>query len=401
MPKSKPRISKTKSAPVPDGGRARSARKKRSPRRFAELTQTSGPPTSSQTVTQDNIQGPQAMETTPEVQTTSFAASQQTMLPPQSYVTSQASTANSHFRDQSAPQQVLPPGTHPVTPSTAEAELVGQASGNVLPSHASFLDPSPAEQIQVPVILNTTQFNLGYHVEQSVKDKIIKGEYINLANLLVRDPAKQNSSLLMLDSQGQIISKPKSPNKITSIERWSDAFLIFVSIFILAHPDKTLQLLKYMHDVRLGAEKSNGWVTYDEQFRLRMSINPSQNWGVVDSELWLLYMTPTLGKSSPVQHKCYEYNNKGNCNKIQCSYAHRCLKCNNLHPAIMCTATNNAYHEKNNTPGRQFQTSFNYPFRTWPNQGQQQSNTGHNASTTSTWQQYQRPMVRGKFPNNY
>jgi hypothetical protein len=62
-----------------------------------------------------------------------------------------------------------------------------------------------------------------------------------------------------------------------------------------AHPEKYQALLKYMHIVRLGASRLNGlgWKTYDEQFRLKMGIDPVKSWEIVDQELWLLYMGNT------------------------------------------------------------------------------------------------------------
>jgi hypothetical protein len=32
-------------------------------------------------------------------------------------------------------------------------------------------------------------------------------------------------------------------------------------------------------------------VQYDEQFRLKKSKNPSSSWGVIDNELWLIYLS--------------------------------------------------------------------------------------------------------------
>lgn len=89
-------------------------------------------------------------------------------------------------------------------------------------------------------------------------------------SLLVRDPTKTQSSTLSVDSQGQLVVHPKQTNTISSVDNWTDAFLIFASIYLQAHPNKTQQMLKYMHDIRLGAEKAIGWVTYDEQYRLRI-----------------------------------------------------------------------------------------------------------------------------------
>ena len=48
-----------------------------------------------------------------------------------------------------------------------------------------------------------------------------------------------------------------------------------------------------MSDVRLGAQRSSslGWKPYDEQYRLRKARNPMSSWGIVDVELWLLYIS--------------------------------------------------------------------------------------------------------------
>jgi hypothetical protein len=50
-----------------------------------------------------------------------------------------------------------------------------------------------------------------------------------------------------------------------------------------------------------------GWVKYDEQYRLRKTLSPSSSWDVVDMELWMLSVsTPpsvntTIGSAnSPV-----------------------------------------------------------------------------------------------------
>ena len=66
-------------------------------------------------------------------------------------------------------------------------------------------------------------------------------------------------------------------------------------MYTSAHPEKYQALLKYMHIVRIGASRINGlgWKTYDEQFRLKMGIDPVKSWEIVDQELWLLYMGNT------------------------------------------------------------------------------------------------------------
>lgn len=90
-----------------------------------------------------------------------------------------------------------------------------------------------------------------------------------------------------MGNDGQICSRSKSSIKIVTIETWTDAILIFVSKFTAVHSEKTQDWLKYMHDIRLGAGWSVGWKQYDEQFRLKMAMNPSKSWAVVDSEHWV------------------------------------------------------------------------------------------------------------------
>ena len=90
---------------------------------------------------------------------------------------------------------------------------------------------------------------------------------------------------------------------------------------------------------------------YDKQYRLKMSISPFNNWEVIDSELWLVYMTP---KPAAVQSKpqtlgtylkCYDYNYRAACQHTSCPYLHGCLKCNNMHPAIHCFSSQPTFNK--------------------------------------------------------
>ena len=143
---------------------------------------------------------------------------------------------------------------------------------------------------------------------------------------------------------GEIQTADKSTKKITSIEQWTDAFIVYASIYLAAHPAKTLDMLKYLNDVRLAASRSGdlGFRDYDQQFRLRMEHDPSLSWGEVDSELWLLYLVPNsrnMAAASTYQGQkrmCYSYNYQGSCFKAPCNYIHACLRCSGQHPVAFC-----------------------------------------------------------------
>jgi hypothetical protein len=83
----------------------------------------------------------------------------------------------------------------------------------------------------------------------------------------------------------------------------TDAILIYASVYADAHPQSRVSSFKYIHTFRLGAGrvKNLGWRDYDIQFRLKKEANPSLSFGVVDQELWLLYMygPPATQTSTP------------------------------------------------------------------------------------------------------
>ncbi|CAG2195293.1 unnamed protein product [Mytilus edulis] len=134
-----------------------------------------------------------------------------------------------------------------------------------------------------------------------------------------------------------------------------------------AHPSSTPGLLKYIYNVKLRAGRcaDMGWLTYDQQFRLKRARNPSMNWGCVDMELWLLYIsqgvTPTQEPQISQMNagKCFLYNNKGRCGRSACRYLHRCLKCGGAHAALFCNlkTTQNSQNEKRK-PYESFRSDF-------------------------------------------
>ena len=142
-----------------------------------------------------------------------------------------------------------------------------------------------------PMAINSVYDKLGVHVTKQLREKIINGEYIDLGFLLEKSSTEQ-ANMLEVNASGQLVVKQKVGKIITDISSWIDAFLIFTSIYIYAHPNSSQGLLKYMHDVKLGASRSTGlgWREYDQQFRLKKARLPSTSWGQVDQELWLIYM---------------------------------------------------------------------------------------------------------------
>ena len=197
--------------------------------------------------------------------------------------------------------------------------------------------------IDIPDMVPSFKTSVDINVSQELKTKIVNGQYVDLAKLLNNTIEPQKQMIVMVN--GELETVEKSTKKITNIEQWTDAFIIYASVYLSSHPAKSLQLLKYMKDLRMAACRSpEGFKDYDQQFRLKMEKDPTRSWAEVDSELWLLFILPNirnLTAATPHQSqnqigKCYSYNFQGSCYKSPCNYYHVCIKCNAQHPLAFC-----------------------------------------------------------------
>lgn len=135
--------------------------------------------------------------------------------------------------------------------------------------------------------------NVGQHVPSKLKQKIREGQFIDLS-LLLKSAKEINNSL---GGQGEIqirdgklcIVKSNFGPYLT-IDKWTDAFMIFMSVMLEKFRTRAQEMLKYMRDIRLAAARSQGWFKYDEQYRLRKASHPESSCGVINHEFRLIYM---------------------------------------------------------------------------------------------------------------
>ena len=146
-------------------------------------------------------------------------------------------------------------------------------------------------------------------ISQSLKEKIWNFEYIDLYLLL-----KQNSytihTLQIIDGKLVVQSKSKKVKSIDSIKMWMEAFITYIQVVIDNHPNKAHELLKYLSVIR---DATVQWVQYDQQFRLRVSRNPTRYWSNTDAELWPRFIAKgshgqNTGQSRLSKYPCYDYN---------------------------------------------------------------------------------------------
>ena len=118
------------------------------------------------------------------------------------------------------------------------------------------------------------------HVPLSLKQQIWRGEFINLAILLKGSVELTNMcapNVLRVMADVTLEARPREcKDIINSIEKWTDAFMIFMSIVIINKPDKAAEMLRYMSLIREVSQNGGyAWRTYDTQFRIRLAVYPA------------------------------------------------------------------------------------------------------------------------------
>ena len=179
---------------------------------------------------------------------------------------------------------------------------------------------------------------LAAHIPEPLLRKILANQYINIAALLKGgielDAMYDSAGVLRVNEMGGLEAKAKPCTDVMpSIEKWTDAFIIFMSVYILKYPTRTQELLKYMSVIREAAatHPTGAWRMYDEQFRLKQSIR-LRPWDKLDADLWIKIMSKQqAGFRKPVAQtagplKCRDFNG-GICKWNPCKFAHVCMLC--------------------------------------------------------------------------
>ena len=159
---------------------------------------------------------------------------------------------------------------------------------------AALIDLSNPEEVAF-IHRNYRLPSVASHLSNSQIATITNGEYVDLASLLpfsslLRDRVNFNLKL-QVGNEGLTIPLPPPAQrpKITSIDRWLDAFAIYSSVILYSYPFRGVDLISYQQLTRESARKLPGmaWYANDVEFRRRASHNLSKQWGERDVQLYL------------------------------------------------------------------------------------------------------------------
>lgn len=243
--------------------------------------------------------------------------------------------------------------------------------------------PEPAPFEQIPEMVRCGEDDLAFHVPESVVLRIKRHQFIDLSVLLKGsvELCEMYSGATSSNGQGQTESRKKYNSEIKNIDLWTDAFLIYTSIYLDEHPKAKSELLHYTSIIRSAARKFTGygWRYYDEQFRLRQAKKLAP-WNVIHNNLYLQSFSgqPLRNQTSSntsatitsSSSKCIDFNT-GNCQWSNCRYLHACFVCSSpTHGKRTCSKfqANTADHEYPNTSNvsNSYNPTSQIPFRGRP-----------------------------------
>ena len=213
-------------------------------------------------------------------------------------------------------------------------------------------------------------FHLTCRIEVSMKQKIERGEYVELEKLLPKDRSRKivsDDRLELVNRDGNTFFVPASSREsgITNVRKWEQAFRIYAAIYSRANPHRAAEIWQYIFVIN-SAASSFSWENvayYDFTFRQLMATYPERSWSIIYIQMWNLAMRDSLpsggsgGRNNGhnnTGHQDRSFGNKGSrsdyCwrfNKTKCKfgskcrYEHKCYYCDGFgHGINICSRKN-------------------------------------------------------------
>ena len=104
--------------------------------------------------------------------------------------------------------------------------------------------------VQHSSIVDENYMVIGTNLDLTIRNKIVKGEYVDFARLQPRDRVSTDEPRLELVNRGGqtfFVPAEHDSNPISSFYKWEQAFRVFSNIYTSAHPNKAAELIQYNH----------------------------------------------------------------------------------------------------------------------------------------------------------
>ncbi len=248
--------------------------------------------------------------------------------------------------------------TAPSQPPTDLSNISNVQAGQILSALTRPVEPRQVVTAGLP---------LGSTVDPKIKAKIWANQYVEFEDILFGDTRSKYT--LKTDTEGEF-RIVQFDRKITTIGQWSQAFDVFVSVYIqkASFVSHLPELLTYGREIKKMAERNMNFLMYDDLFRRdRARLQNPYSWAAFREDL---YHEATFNKdsssskasavkvtassapsSTPNSQKksvyiprgfCFSFHSNGqSCDEgSACRYQHLCFRCKKGdHPQYQCRSS--------------------------------------------------------------
>ena len=166
---------------------------------------------------------------------------------------------------------------------------------NAFSTRASALNPLTSNQTSFTPG-TASPLGLSRPGDCNLEDKILRGEYVDFALLLLNNLYQSQTPEIQLrldDLSSGPMGSPvtmvrKKKPVIDTFQKWLDTYMVYMLVLVTSYPSRALELIKYQQIISTAVTKFKGlaWVSNDQQFSRRATYDLSLTWDKVDLELW-------------------------------------------------------------------------------------------------------------------
>lgn len=212
--------------------------------------------------------------------------------------------------------------------------------------------PKPEDNIDGS--LDYLHDDMSAHVDQATRLKIMNGESVELYRLLPREfeDTSEEDTIEFTTRGGRTVVVPpadKEARLISNYRKWEAAFRVFEEIYLVTHPTRAIQLVRYRNMIE---DMAGTWVwdnvaRYDRRHRNMMETFKNRDWCVpydkAKQELKVMHAmraSKKVGMQTGAKAKkevCRNFN-RGKCDYGRsCKFDHKCSVCGKFgHGASTC-----------------------------------------------------------------
>ncbi|KAJ1193184.1 hypothetical protein NDU88_002489 [Pleurodeles waltl] len=202
-----------------------------------------------------------------------------------------ARSATSAPSEAAGPSVTLAPGQLPLAPTNIEKSKVTESNNNM---SGAVLRRRAGEDT---LVFRPGKF--AAHVGSEVKEKIWKGEFVEIFSLI----RARRREIKVKEKEGKaLVSSDKKPKVKENITNWLFGFNVFLSVMLEKKPELAISMICYAKKIFRAHHMygGNSWLEYDRDFRWAKVEDPGISWDQTEVNIWLECVNSKLPGKQPL-----------------------------------------------------------------------------------------------------